>query len=479
MSNNTNTYKNSLLGKIPTDWDVKELRDVCNKITDGTHDTPIPTNIGIPFLTAIHVKEEKIDFDGCYYVPLEIHKEIYRRCNPEKDDVLMVNIGAGVATTALVNVDYEFSLKNVALLKPDDIKVIGQYLNYYQTFIKPKLTQSLLNGGAQPFLSLKQIQKLKILLPPLPEQRAIATCLSTIDETITKTNQLITQKELRKKWLMQQLLTGKKRLNLDSPDSGIKGLDDAEKSRQSINPENQGADNGRKKLKGFGGEWKEVLLKDCFKFIKSYSISREFLSRDKGDQYCIHYGDIHAFYETEFLDFDIQKLIPRLIDEKISIQEKDYLKEGDVIMADASEDYQGVGESIVVLNIENKIAVGGLHTVVLRDFAGSTSANFRAYLFASEKVRNELRKKATGTSVYSVTKITLESLLLVLPTIEEQIAIAQVLQSSDKEIQLLKAKADKLKEQKKGMMQVLLIGKKRLNLDSPDLGIEGLVIMND
>jgi restriction endonuclease S subunit len=61
-----------------------------------------------------------------------------------------------------------------------------------------------------------------------------------------------------------------------------------------------------------------------------------------------------------------------------------------------------------------------------------------------------------------------------LPSIEEQTAIAQVLQAADKEISLLKAKAEKLREQKKGLMQVLLTGKKRLNLDSSDLGIEGL-----
>jgi type I restriction enzyme S subunit len=64
--------------------------------------------------------------------------------------------------------------------------------------------------------------------------------------------------------------------------------------------------------------------------------------------------------------------------------------------------------------------------------------------------------------------------LFIIHSLEEQTAIAQVLQAADKEISLLKAKADKLREQKKGLMQVLLTGKKRLNLDSLDLRIEGL-----
>lgn len=93
-----------------------------------------------------------------------------------------------------------------------------------------------------------------------------------------------------------------------------------------------------------------------------------------------------------------------------------------------------------------------------------TVKKFRAYLFASEVVRNELRSKATGTSVYSVTKTTLETLSFLLPELKEQSKIAQVLQNADLEIQLLKNKMEKLKEQKKGLMQVLLTGKKRLKI---------------
>jgi len=146
----------------------------------------------------------------------------------------------------------------------------------------------------------------------------------------------------------------------------------------------------------------------------------------------------------------------------VNVHPDDYLQDGDIIIVDASEDYEGVGEAVEVLNIQDKIVVGGLHTIVLRDFSGVASSLFRAYLFNSERVRNELRKKATGTSVYSVTKTTLESLVFKLPPLNEQSSIAMALQAADKEIQLLKAKTEKLREQKKGLMQVLLTGKKRL-----------------
>ena len=244
---------------------------------------------------------------------------------------------------------------------------------------------------------------------------------------------LIAKKDLQKKWFKQQLLTGKKR------------------------------------LKGFEKEkWKIVKLGDAFEFIKSYSISREGLTKSNrvNSIYCIHYGDIHAFYESEFLNFSTQQSIPQIIDNAQLVNKEDYLKEGDVIMADASEDYEGVGEVVEVTNLENKIAVGGLHTIVLRGNSDFTAKGFRGYLFSSEAVRNVMRKMSTGTSVYSVTKTTLHNLLLNIPiSLKEQTAIAKVLLAADKEIQLLKTKTEKLRELKKGLMQVLLTGKKRLKLN--------------
>jgi type I restriction enzyme S subunit len=170
-------------------------------------------------------------------------------------------------------------------------------------------------------------------------------------------------------------------------------------------------------------------------------------------------------YENVFLNFETQHGIPLIIDNSQKIDKKDYLKDGDIVLADASEDYEGVGEVVEVLNIDSKIAVGGLHTIVLRGNHNLVATGFRGYLFSSESVRNTMRKMANGTSVYSVTKTTLNNLVFDIPeSTKEQTAIAQVLQAADKEIQLLKDKTIKLKEKKKGLMQQLLTGKKRLKV---------------
>ncbi len=205
-------YKRTEVGVIPEDWNFRCLKESCSKVTDGTHDTPKPVKSGVPFLTAIHVKDNRISYADCLYVTEEDHEIIYKRCNPEKGDVLVVNIGAGVATSALVDVDYEFSLKNVALLKPSAGSLSGAYLNYCLSHKKAAITQALSSGGAQPFLSLTQIGEIAIPMPPLPEQRAIATALSDVDALLAKLDQLIVKKRDLKQAAMQQLLTGQTRL---------------------------------------------------------------------------------------------------------------------------------------------------------------------------------------------------------------------------------------------------------------------------
>ncbi|MBL7820662.1 MAG: restriction endonuclease subunit S [Saprospiraceae bacterium] len=414
QTKNTKVFYNT---EIPSDWKILDMKAICSKITDGTHDTPTPVESGIPFLTALHVKEELIDFENCYYLPEEIHKEIFRRCNPQRDDVLMVNIGAGVATSALVNVDFEFSLKNVALLKPNNEKVLGSYLNYYQVFIKPKLTQTLLNGGAQPFLSLKQIQKLKVNVPPIPEQKTIAQVLSTADAAIHTTDKLIAQKELRKKWLMQQLLTGKKR------------------------------------LKGFGGEWKEKKLIDLF--------DRVTRKNTEGNTTVVTISAQRGFVrQTDFFNKNIAS----------EITENYFLVERGEFCYNKSYSNGYPWGATKRLNDFDKAVVTTLYICFGVKDEKKTNPEFFEQYFGANHLDKGLTKIAheggRAHGLLNVTPSDFFSLKVTVPSIEEQTAIAQVLQAADKEIGLLKAKAEKLREQKKGLMQVLLTGKVRLKINN-------------
>jgi len=154
-------------------WEVKKLGEICTKITDGTHDTPARLRSGIKFITGKHIRPYLIDYDNSDYVTEEVHSEIYRRCNPEFRDILYTNIGVNYATAAMNIVTYEFSMKNVALLKYNRSLVYGRYLEYLlnNEHFKNVLRKQTDIGGAQQFLSLGQINFISIPIPSLELQK--------------------------------------------------------------------------------------------------------------------------------------------------------------------------------------------------------------------------------------------------------------------------------------------------------------------
>lgn len=392
-------YKQTEVGVIPEEWEVFSLKGCCNKITDGTHDTPKPVSQGVPFLTAIHVKDNRIDFESCLYVTKDDHAIIYARCNPTINDVLMVNIGAGVATTALVNVDYEFSLKNVALLKPDSRKTCGQFLNYILAHLKTRITQDLSSGGAQPFLSLTQIGEIEISLPPLPEQRAIATALSDVDSLIASLDRLITKKRDMKQAAMQELLTGKRR------------------------------------LPGFSGEWEVKRLGEIADCLDNLRIPLNEAQRDKmrGDHpYCGANG---------VLDYV-----------------NDYVIDDDIIlMAEDGGYFDEYAYRPIAYRMTGKCWVNN-HAHILKAKADYN----QGFLFYSLVHKNILNYLASGTRA-KLNKSEMNKIEICLSTDKtEQTAIAAILSDMDTEIAALEQKRDKTRLLKQGMMQELLTGRIRL-----------------
>jgi type I restriction enzyme S subunit len=216
-------------------------------------------------------------------------------------------------------------------------------------------------------------------------------------------------------------------------------------------------------------DWTTPEFGEVFTFLKSYSFSREQLSDEKTTDEIqnIHYGDIHATFEDEILDFEIEKRIPFIKDglistDKLSDEEFPFLKDGDLIIADASEDTIGVAECVELKNVNGRKIVSGLHTFAARDKKGETVPGYRTYLLRHPQVIRELRRIATGFSVFGISKTNLTKVRLPLPPHNEQEAFAELLNLMDTAINKNNQLIAKKELQKNGLMQKLLSGDVRL-----------------
>ena len=180
------------------------LNDACTKVTDGTHDTPERYEEGVLLLTGKNIRATGIAFDDVEYVSEEDHRIIYDRCNPEYGDVLYTNIGVNYGTACFNNLDYEFSMKNVALLKPKRELLDGHYLwiclNYMREYI---LSQNQV-GGAQTFMGLATIKKISIPVPSINLQKRFAEFLVQVDKSKVAVQNALDETQLLFDSLMQQ-----------------------------------------------------------------------------------------------------------------------------------------------------------------------------------------------------------------------------------------------------------------------------------
>jgi len=204
-------FKETPVGKIPKDWELKRLGDVCAKITDGTHKTPKYVDKGIPFLSTQNIVPFRKGFDFSEYekyITREEHEELIKRCKPEKGDILVSKCGT-IGRAKLIDVNYEFSIfVGLALLKLKKDLVIGEFLEQMLNYDPCRLRMEVSSpGSTRKTLTIHAIERLQIPFPSLEEQRAIVGVLGVVDSVIAKTGEVIAKTERLKKGLMQTLLT--------------------------------------------------------------------------------------------------------------------------------------------------------------------------------------------------------------------------------------------------------------------------------
>lgn len=200
------------------------------------------------------------------------------------------------------------------------------------------------------------------------------------------------------------------------------------------------------RFRGFDIEWNTIDLKNIFNYFSTNSLSRDQLSSN-GKVKNIHYGDIHKKFPTIV---DVEKNVNTYIKDINYINKYELCKNGDLIFADASEDYDGIGKAIEIINIDCD-TISGLHTIMARDIKDIFVPKYKGYYFNSPVIHNQLRIMANGFKVYGISKDNIGKLNAKIPSKEEQFKIAKTLELLDKKIELQTKKIEDLKLFKKGL----------------------------
>jgi type I restriction enzyme S subunit len=405
---NTKAFYNT---EIPGDWENTELGKKLDILTGFAFQSDKFSESGVKLLRGSNVKRNQVDWkeDITRYWPYDSSLQKFEL---KVDDLVIALDGALIGRSfAKINKDDlpAYLVQRVARLRGNGLD---------QSFLHTLFTQrsfelhvdSVKTHTAIPHISPTDIKKFRVNIPPLPEQKAIAQVLSTADAAIHTTEKLIAQKELRKKWLTQQLLTGKKR------------------------------------LMGFEGEWKEVRLKD---------VTTNFSRRNKD------LVDAKVYSVTNKSGFVLQSdhFEGKVAGEDLSNYK--IIKKNEFAYNPARVNVGSLAYFEEEIGVISSLYVCFKTTKDVLDY-------FLLQFLQIDHTKHRIEALGEGGVRVYLWYDLFSKIKIKIPTIEEQTGIAQVLQAADKEISLLKAKAGKLREQKKGLMQVLLTGKIRLNYDSSD-----------
>lgn len=179
------------------DWPVLTLGDVCEKITDGAHNSPKSVTNGKPMASVKDLTPFGVDLSDARLIPLEDFEKLVKQgCQPEVGDVLIAKDGNSALDT-VCTVDEPLDavmLSSVAILRPDKTKLDSDFLKYYFTSkeIIDYLKSNFISGAAIPRVVLKDFRRAQIKIPPLRVQKEISNVLSSLDKKI-KLNRQINQ----------------------------------------------------------------------------------------------------------------------------------------------------------------------------------------------------------------------------------------------------------------------------------------------
>ena len=396
---------------LPDGWKSTTLGEMNLDISDGNYSSKYPcasdfVKSGIPFLRANNIQSGTVNDEDMRYISIQKHDEL-QKGHLKKEDILITTRGdiGQISITPERHINSNINAQ-IVRINSNNLQ-INLYLFYYLSLCKiNNKFEPLTTGTALKQLPIGRLKLLPILLPPLSEQKKIAAILSTWDRAIEGTEKLLANSQQQKKALMQQLLTGKKR------------------------------------LPGFTGEWIWKRSKEIFKSIsiKNNPNTCELLSvtQDQG-------------------------VVPRSsLDRRVvmpdgSVQGYKLVNPGNFIISLRS--FQGGLEYSYYRGL-----VSPAYTVL--DNKIEMENEFYKFYFKSYDFIGHLAVATIG--IRDGKQISYEDfsfIKLPYPPLPEQKAIAAVLTTADEEITSLESDLSRLRQEKKALMQQLLTGKRRVRVN--------------
>ncbi|MGI6354772.1 MAG: restriction endonuclease subunit S [Lentisphaeria bacterium] len=404
----------SLPTKHPMDWKRKTLSNTLSVLKDGTHFSPKAFGGRNLYITSKNIRMGKLDLEDVSYIPDEEHQRIYSTSPVKYGDVLLTKDGAKTGNVCINTLHEEFSLlSSVAYLRGKTDLLLNEFL--VQWLSSPRVQYDIKNdmaGQAITRLTLQKIGKLKILLPPLPEQKAIADLLSTWDEAIEKTERQIQAKEKRFQWLLRKLIS---------------------------EPQNT------QKNKA----WKKVRLGEiCSPVTRKNSENNTNVLTSSAEAGLINQLE---FYKKSVSADNVTGYY--------------LLKNGEFAYNRSAAKGYPYGAT-KRLDRYDKGALSTLYLCFALKPNAPCESDFLLHLFESGAANRELRavcqEGARSHGLLNITKSDFFGITLYLPNQDQQKKIQAILNTAQKEIDLLKLLADKYKTQKRGLMQKLLTGEWRI-----------------
>lgn len=412
---NSSTYKSTSVGLIPIDWEVKKLKDIILEARLGGNYENSENNEGIPVIKMGNIGRGNINITKIQNLP---SNEKYNLDDVLKKGDLLFNTRNTldlVGKVAIWNNEIPFALYNSNLLRlvfKNEFVASNWFMNYSLNSVRSLVQLKGFATGTTSVAAIygRDLNHLKIPLPPLPEQQKIASILSTWDKAIDNCKGIIEELKIRNKGLTQKLLTGKMR------------------------------------VKGFNEKWQVKAMNECVSFTprpitkptENY-LALGLRSHGKG-----------VFHKT---DFDPASIAMETMYE---------VKENDLIINITFAWEQAV--AIVSKKDEGGLVSHRFPTYTFND-KNATPDFFRHYIL-QKRFKFLLESISPGGAGRNrvMSKTDFLKLDIKLPNVEEQKAIATILDKATEELNQYQQKLETLQLQKKGLMQQLLTGKVRVKI---------------